>query len=245
MVLALSSLARAFSPNRFRLALSVRTLPQLSLRRSIMSAVNGDSSFPTEMSEDERYLFDLNGYVIVRGVLTPEQVEEANAMIDKHESEMIQRSDAALRNAVKGTKLYGSGPGRKDLGQVLEWGADSKLFKSILAHPRLVPLYVTVKSTWADSNLCNVPLLPVSPISSLANMFLFQIPWYYRERVSNGPFAFRNCSRQRRRGLPASRWNDRLYVGRIQPTFGLYVPPRNDSEFPSRMQRHADGSQSR
>jgi hypothetical protein len=122
-----------------------------------MSAVNGDSSFPTEMSEDERYLFDLNGYVIVRGVLTPEQVEEANAMIDKHESEMIQRSDAALRNAVKGTKLYGSGPGRKDLGQVLEWGADSKLFKSILAHPRLVPLYVTVKSTWADSNLCNVP----------------------------------------------------------------------------------------
>lgn len=93
------------------------------------------------MTEDERYLFDLNGYIVVRGVLSPEEVEEANKVIDKHADKMIQRSDAGLRNAVKGTKMYGSGPGRKDLGGVLEWGDDSKVFRSILAHPKLVPLF--------------------------------------------------------------------------------------------------------
>ena len=40
---------------------------------------------------------------------------------------MVERSDAALRNAVKDTKFYGKGPGRMDLGQVLEWGEESKV----------------------------------------------------------------------------------------------------------------------
>jgi hypothetical protein len=98
--------------------------------------------YPLSMTEDERYLFDLNGYLIIRGVLTPEQVQEANAAIDRHQHEMIQRSEAALRNAVKGTAMYGTGPGRKDLGGVLEWDIqDSHVFKRILAHPRLVPLF--------------------------------------------------------------------------------------------------------
>lgn len=100
-------------------------------------------SFPLEMTESERYLFDLNGYIIVRNVLTAEEIKEVNAVIDKHQSGMIERSEdkPSLRNAVKGTKFYGSGTGRKDLGGVLEWGPDSKIFKSILAHPRLVPLF--------------------------------------------------------------------------------------------------------
>lgn len=97
--------------------------------------------YPIEMSDDERYLFDLNGFLIVRNVLTPDEVKEVNEIIDKHQEEMIQRNDAALRNAVHGTNFYGSGPGRKDLGGVLEWGQESKIFKSILAHPRLVPLF--------------------------------------------------------------------------------------------------------
>lgn len=100
-----------------------------------------ESAFPKVMTEDERYLFDLNGYLIVRGVLSPEDIQEANAAIDERQSLMVERSDEALRNAVAGTKLYGSGPGRKDLGGVLEWGDESRVFKSILAHPRLVPLF--------------------------------------------------------------------------------------------------------
>jgi len=98
-------------------------------------------TYPIEMTEDERYLFDLNGYIIIRNVLSPSEVAEANSMIDNHQTAMIERKEASLRNAVKGTAFYGSGPGRKDLGAVLEWGDDSKVFKSILAHPRLVPLF--------------------------------------------------------------------------------------------------------
>ncbi|KAL3920593.1 MAG: hypothetical protein SGILL_003186 [Bacillariaceae sp.] len=95
-----------------------------------------------EMSEDERYLFDLNGFIIVRGVLSPEEVQEANKAIDNHKHEMVERKDGALRNAKQGTKFYGDGPGRMDLGGCLEWGAmESKVFQSILAHPRLVPLF--------------------------------------------------------------------------------------------------------
>lgn len=102
---------------------------------------SNENSFPTVMTEDERYLFDLNGYIIVKNVLSAEEVAQANAIIDKHQNEMVERKEAALRNAVKGTKMYGEGPGRKDLGGVLEWGEDSKIFKKILAHPRLVPLF--------------------------------------------------------------------------------------------------------
>jgi len=98
--------------------------------------------YPIEMTEDERYLFDLNGYLIVRGVLTPEEVAEANAAIDRHADEMVERSDSNLRNAREGTKYYGQGPGRMDLGRCLEWGeTDSRVFQSILAHPRLVPIF--------------------------------------------------------------------------------------------------------
>merc|ERR1712137_268610 len=65
-----------------------------------------------------------------------------NAAIDRHADEMVERKEGALRNAAEGTALYGTGPGRKDLGRVLEWGKDdSRVFKSILAHPRLVPLF--------------------------------------------------------------------------------------------------------
>jgi ectoine hydroxylase-related dioxygenase (phytanoyl-CoA dioxygenase family) len=98
--------------------------------------------YPKEMTDAERYLFDLNGYLIVRSVLTSDEVAAANAAIDERQHCMIERSDDALRNAMHGSPLYGTGPGRKDLGQVLEWGTnDSRVFASILAHPRLVPVF--------------------------------------------------------------------------------------------------------
>jgi len=96
------------------------------------------------MTDDERYIFDLNGYIVVRGVLTPEQVEQANDAVTRRSDQMIERSDAPLRNTVPGTAFSGSGPGRKDLGGVFEWGPDSVVFKSILAHPKLLPYFHTL-----------------------------------------------------------------------------------------------------
>jgi ectoine hydroxylase-related dioxygenase (phytanoyl-CoA dioxygenase family) len=98
--------------------------------------------YPLTMSEEEKYLFDLNGFVVVRNVFSEQEVKAANEAIDRHAEQMIERSEDALRNAVQGSAMYGNGTGRKDLGGVLEWGQqDSAIFKSVLAHPRLVPLF--------------------------------------------------------------------------------------------------------
>ena len=95
------------------------------------------AKYPTEMSEAERYLFDLNGFIIVRNVLSPSEIAACHAAIDGHADEAVPRSDPTLRNAVEGSPMYGSGPPRLDLGGIFEWGKDSTVFKSILAHPRL------------------------------------------------------------------------------------------------------------
>jgi len=113
----------------------------VDLQESSAMSTSAEHTYPIEMSEAERYLFDLNGYIIIRNVLSAEEVAEANSVIDKHQDAMIERKEDALRNTVKGTKFSGTGTGRKDLGGVLEWGEDSKIFKKILAHPRLVPIF--------------------------------------------------------------------------------------------------------
>ena len=63
---------------------------------------------------------------------------------------------------MKGTAFYGTGVGRKDMGGVLEWGEESKVFKSILAHPRLVScsavfyhLHVLGHDLFASLEPCN------------------------------------------------------------------------------------------
>lgn len=36
------------------------------------------------MNDDEKYLFDLTGYLIIENALTPEDVARCNAAIDHH-----------------------------------------------------------------------------------------------------------------------------------------------------------------
>jgi ectoine hydroxylase-related dioxygenase (phytanoyl-CoA dioxygenase family) len=123
------------------------TIPKDTISNEPMATVQEEQPspphYPVEMTEDERYLFDLQGFVIVRNVLTPDQVAAANAAIDRHAQCMVRRSDGPLRNvADASSRMYGTGPGRLDLGGMLEWDApDATVFQSILAHPRLVPLF--------------------------------------------------------------------------------------------------------
>lgn len=106
------------------------------------TAASVAAHYPTEMSEAERYLFDLNGFLVVRNVLGPAELAACNAAIDRHAAEAVPRADATLRNAQRGSPMYGNGPPRLDLGGIFEWGGtESRAFKSILAHPRLVPLF--------------------------------------------------------------------------------------------------------
>ena len=55
------------------------------------------------MSDIDKFSFDLNGFIIVRGVFSPEEVAEANAAIDVHLGELSERK-GPLRNTKSGVK---------------------------------------------------------------------------------------------------------------------------------------------
>ena len=108
-----------------------------------------------QMTETEKYLFDLCGFLVVRGVLGPEEISKsvfssylchkyfrANEAIDRHIVEACERVDPSLRNAASGSNLSGDGKtGRCDLGGMLGWSnGDNAVFRSVLNHPRLVPI---------------------------------------------------------------------------------------------------------
>lgn len=90
----------------------------------------------------EKYLFDLNGYVVIKNVLTPDEVAFCNRAIDLRLDAVKERCIVELRNTKAGTPLGGDGfSGRKDLGEILNWGEESRVFRSILDHPKLLPFY--------------------------------------------------------------------------------------------------------
>ena len=90
------------------------------------------------MNEEELYLFDLNGYLVVERVLTPGEVDEANAAIDRHaDSINIRLGDLSLSG--ESTTLKGT-TGRGDLGGMLGWEEPWRnVFRLMLSHPRIIP----------------------------------------------------------------------------------------------------------
>lgn len=97
------------------------------------------------MNAEDKYLFDLNGFIVVRGVFTASEMAEANEAVDRHEVEAQERMHH-LRNSEAATPLSGDGvTGRKDLGKILEWGSkDSRVFREVLTHPKLLPYFHTL-----------------------------------------------------------------------------------------------------
>ena len=69
------------------------------------------------MNEHERYLFDLNGYLVLRGVLGEQEVSTLNAAIDHHADQMTEmdRSLAGDSSTLAGTShrldMGGGSPG--------------------------------------------------------------------------------------------------------------------------------------
>lgn len=86
------------------------------------------------MKDDQRYLFDLTGYLVLRNVLTAEEVARLNEGIDHHASEMqeINRSLAGISETLAGTSR------RLDLGGMLAWEKPwCEPFRKLLNHPRI------------------------------------------------------------------------------------------------------------
>lgn len=77
------------------------------------------------MTETEKYLFDLNGYLVVPDALTTEQVIALNTILDANMGEQV----ASDRNAHR-------------FGGLLEWGLE---YRAVIANPRILPyLYALI-----------------------------------------------------------------------------------------------------
>jgi len=88
------------------------------------------------MNEEERYLFELSGYLVLEQVLTPEEVAALNAGIDRHSDQLtpIDRSLAGDSQALTGSSR------RLDLGGMLAWEQPwCEPFRQLLAHSRVKP----------------------------------------------------------------------------------------------------------
>jgi len=108
-----------------------------------LKKVRTDFTHAPRMTAEEKFFFDLNGFIVVKGALTAAEVAEANAAIDAHAAEYLERK-GGLRNTRDGSPLGGDGvSGRRDLAGILEWPQPHcNPFRSWLDHPRLVPYIV-------------------------------------------------------------------------------------------------------
>ena len=88
------------------------------------------------MNDEEKYLFDLNGFLVLPQVLSPEEVGRGNEAIDRHAGQMqeIDRSLARGSSALQGSSR------RLDLGGMLAWERPwCELFRDLLLHPGVKP----------------------------------------------------------------------------------------------------------
>jgi len=109
----------------------------------------------------DRFNFDLNGFIVLRGVLSESEVAAANKAIDENQHQLAERK-GALRNTKSNTPLSGDGStGRRDLSGMLGWPEGQReVFRNILAHPRLVPYYTALLG--AGYRMDHLPLLITS-----------------------------------------------------------------------------------
>lgn len=91
------------------------------------------------MNETERYLFDLNGYLVVRQLLSPEEVARLNAAIERHGvTELLDRSNYVHTGfpEMDGNTDPALGPVDVYNDLLLSWGQE---LRNLVDHPRLLP----------------------------------------------------------------------------------------------------------
>ena len=89
------------------------------------------------VDQEAHYLFDLNGFVVVRGALSPAEVAAGNAAIDFHHARVRVPDTTKSPNA--GTGMAG-GQGRGSMGGLLSLPVPHRAaFTDLIAHPRIVP----------------------------------------------------------------------------------------------------------
>jgi ectoine hydroxylase-related dioxygenase (phytanoyl-CoA dioxygenase family) len=90
------------------------------------------------MSDEEKYYFDLRGYLVVRAALTEAEIGACNAALDHHGESIRTRSvdDGGL---ARGSRALSGGSGRRELTGMLGWPAPHRQpFRDQLVHPVVV-----------------------------------------------------------------------------------------------------------
>lgn len=90
------------------------------------------------MTEDERYLFDLNGYLILRGVLSSDEVQRCNESLDHHSEKLLENS-AHLPAGDEGHRI--------EVKSMLAWERPwCEPFRNLLVHPNVTPYLESILS---------------------------------------------------------------------------------------------------
>ncbi len=95
-----------------------------------------------EMSDREKFLFDLQGFLHVKQILTPEEVKAMNDAIDANVPPFTEENWT-------GSNVYGGGMAGKasnhGCGGMLTWPQPwCRPFRDLLAHPRAIPYLNTI-----------------------------------------------------------------------------------------------------
>ena len=93
------------------------------------------------MSEREKYLFDLQGFFVVKGFLSADEVNALNEALDAN---VDKRTDHG-RGDLKGTPIDGEFAPYRHFNGMLTWEQPwCQPFRDLLAHPNLVPYLNTL-----------------------------------------------------------------------------------------------------
>ena len=68
------------------------------------AAASQEASLEDEWNDTWQYLFDVNGYIVVPGVLSDDECERANAAIDRQQERLPGIAPGAHRGNIHGTR---------------------------------------------------------------------------------------------------------------------------------------------
>jgi ectoine hydroxylase-related dioxygenase (phytanoyl-CoA dioxygenase family) len=94
-----------------------------------------------EMSEREKYLFDVQGFLVVRNVLTPDEVARLNAAVDANRDRRGEDGNSGTGNSA----TLRTGTKRGIFTGMLTWERPwCNPFRELLAHPKAIPYLNTM-----------------------------------------------------------------------------------------------------
>ena len=71
------------------------------------------------MNEEEKYMFDLNGYLVIKDVLASDEIALGNQSVDQHADRIRERVDELSLSG--GSEPLKGITGQGDLGGMLGW----------------------------------------------------------------------------------------------------------------------------